>query len=181
MFQAFADNATQLNDTTSSWGLTLAHQFHAALPPEYQEDIEANDVNHYKIPDPATLVTKAKQLETLLALGMDVSTNTIFGLPTLSAFKFIMDLKNLSAFSPIMKETFQLTRSAGSLGLPAGIQFDLEDLRRQYEAAQIRLIVGDPEELNGMRGTFGPATTSVDDVSQGYLRRSVVDVHHYSG
>ena len=32
LFRAFADLATQLNETTSSWGLTLAHQFHAALP-----------------------------------------------------------------------------------------------------------------------------------------------------
>ena len=45
LFHAFADIATQLNDTTSSWGLTLAHQFHAALPMEYRDNIEANDAN----------------------------------------------------------------------------------------------------------------------------------------
>jgi hypothetical protein len=57
LFQAFADIATQLSDTTLSWGLTLAHQFHAALRIEYRDDIEANDTNHYKLPDPASPVT----------------------------------------------------------------------------------------------------------------------------
>jgi hypothetical protein len=68
LFQAFADITTQLNNTTSSWGLTLAHQFHAALPIEYCEDIKANDVNRYQFPDPATLTTKAKQLAALRTL-----------------------------------------------------------------------------------------------------------------
>jgi hypothetical protein len=99
-------------------------------------------VIRYKTP---YTTTDGNQVSVSIALGMDVSTNTIFGVPTLTAFEFIIDLKKLSAFSPIMKETFQLTRSAGSLGLPAGIQLDLEDLRCQYEAAQIGLIVGDPK------------------------------------
>jgi hypothetical protein len=68
LFRAFADIATQLNETTSSWGITLAHQFHAALPTEYREDIEANDVNRYQLPDPAMLTTKAKQLDALRKL-----------------------------------------------------------------------------------------------------------------
>jgi hypothetical protein len=68
LFHAFADITTQLNDTTSSWGLTLAHQFHAALPIKYREDIEANDVNCYQLPNPATLTTKAKQLAALRTL-----------------------------------------------------------------------------------------------------------------
>lgn len=43
LFNSFLDLATQLNDDTSSWGLTLAHQFHSSLPLEYTEDIESND------------------------------------------------------------------------------------------------------------------------------------------
>jgi hypothetical protein len=68
LFQDFADIATQVNDNTSSWGLTLAHQFHAALPIEYRNNIEANDANHYQLPDPATSTTKAKQLAALCTL-----------------------------------------------------------------------------------------------------------------
>ena len=65
LFCAFADITTQLNNTTSSWGLTLAHQFHAALPIKYRNNIEANNAKRYQLPDPATLVTKAKQLSAL--------------------------------------------------------------------------------------------------------------------
>jgi hypothetical protein len=72
-------------------------------------------VIQYKTP---YTTTKGQCISLLIALGADVSTNTIFGLPTLSAFEFLVDLKTLSAFSPtVQHETFQLTYSAGSLGL----------------------------------------------------------------
>ena len=83
-------------------------------------------VIQYKTP---YTTSKGQRISLSIALGANVSTNTIFGLPTLSAFEFLVDLKTLSAFSPTVHETFQLTCSAGSLGLPAGAQFDLDDLR----------------------------------------------------
>ena len=110
-----------------------------------------------------------------IALGTDVSTNTIFGLPTLSAFEFVMDLKTLSARSPTVNETFQLTRSAGSLGLPTGVTFDLADLRRQYEAAKVSMMSN--SSLSPMVGV-SVSPLGVDDFSQGYLRRSVRGANH---
>jgi hypothetical protein len=126
--------------------------------------------------------TKGQHISLSIALGADVSTNTIFGLPTLSAFAFLVDLKTLSAFSPTVHETFQLTRSAGSLGLPAGAQFDLDDLRRQYEAAKVGLIVGNNnnEQAEAEAVTEGASYVGIDDFSQGYLRRSVLDQSYLS-
>ena len=109
-----------------------------------------------------------------IALGNNVSTNTIFGLPTLYAFEFIVNLKTLAAISPAVQETFQLTRSAGTLGLPAGTSFDLDDLRRQFEAAKI---TGRPSIQAGTvvqsAGIKKNLCVGIDDFSLGYLRRSV--------
>ena len=116
-----------------------------------------------------------QHISLFIALGSDVSTNTIFGLPTLSAFEFLLNLKTLSAFSPVVHETFQLTRSAGSLGLPAGVQFDLSDLKRQYEAARVGLIVDGTAEQMDAADTAATSYVGIDDLSQGYLRRSVLD------
>ena len=114
-----------------------------------------------------------------IAIGSDVSTNTIFGLPTLSAFEFLVDLKKLSAFSPVLNQTFQLTRSAGSLGLPAGVQFDLQDLQRRYKAASVGLIVEKTEEQPDADITSAPPV-GIDDLSQGYLRRYLIDPRYLS-
>lgn len=115
-----------------------------------------------------------------IALGTDVTTNTIFGLPTLSAFEFVVNLKTLSAVSPIVGETFQLTRAAGSLGFPAGAHFDVDDLHRQYEAARVGLIA-DLTPDNSENTSSAPAPpVGIDDLSQGYLRRSVIDPRYLS-
>jgi hypothetical protein len=120
--------------------------------------------------------TAGQNVAISIALGTDVSTNTIFGLPTLSAFEFVLDLKTLSAFSPTVMETFQLTRSAGRLGLPASVQFDLDDIRRQYEAAKVGEKVHDNNEgLDIAAVTFASPVGVIDDFSQGYLRRTVVN------
>ena len=123
-------------------------------------------VIQYKTP---YMTTKGHQISLSIALGSEVSTNTIFGLPTLSAFEFHLDMKTLSAFSPTVHETFQLTRAAGSLGLPAGAQFDLDDLRRQYEAAKVGLIVdnnaGRTRTEATTPGTAEPAYVGIDDFS----------------
>ena len=55
--------------------------------------------------------TAGHRISVFIALGTEVSTNTIFGPPTLSAFEFWVDLKNLVAFSPVVTAEFQLTRS----------------------------------------------------------------------
>jgi hypothetical protein len=80
-------------------------------------------------------------------------------------------------------EEFQMTRSPGRLGLPASVQFDIDDLRRQYEAARVGLIVDDTADNNN-EATDVPVTSApqvgIDDHSQGYLKRSVIDPRYLS-
>ena len=123
---------------------------------------------------PYVTSTEGSPISVSIALGTDVSTNTIFGLPTLSAFEFLVNLKTMSAISPVVNETFQLTRSAGSLGLPAGIHFNLYELRRQYKAAKVGLIVHSLAVEQPISPDHSEASSlGVDDFSQGYLRHSV--------
>jgi hypothetical protein len=137
-------------------------------------------IHQYRTP---YTTTTGQHISLCIALGSDVSTNTIFGLPTLSLFEFLVNLKTLSAFSPVVNEMFQLTRSAGSLGLPSGIQFDLDDLKRQYKAARVGLIDSNSETDQNNETEAATAASQyvgVNDFSQGYLRRSVLDARHLS-
>lgn len=106
-----------------------------------------------------------------LALGNDVSTNTIFGLPTLESFGFSVNLSTMTADSSTVNESFTLKRSAGTLGTPPGIEFDLETSRRQFEAGQVNS--PSPDDANDASTEESPFQ-SVDDHSQGYMRRSII-------
>jgi hypothetical protein len=81
-----------------------------------------------------------------------------------------------------VRETFQLTQSAGSLGLPAGVQFDVDDLQRQYKAAIIGTTLDGTEDDTAEAGvvTAAPSYVGINDFSQGYLRRSVLDPRYIS-
>lgn len=127
-------------------------------------------VIRYKTP---YITTDNESVSLSIALGNDVSTNTIFGLPTLSAFEFVVNLKTLTAASPLFHEEFQLTRSAGTLGLPAGVSFDLDELRRQFEAAKSTEPSNQQHEPNPSAVSNGSLNLGVDDFSLGYLRRSI--------
>jgi hypothetical protein len=50
----------------SSWGLTLAHQYHSALSDDVKQRL-ARD-KQYTLPDPALLSTKVSQLSALRTL-----------------------------------------------------------------------------------------------------------------
>ena len=111
------------------------------------------------------------------ALGNDVSTNTIFGLPTISALEFVIDMRTLSAHSQRLDRTFTLTKAAGSLGVPAGTSFDPDVHRRVHDAAtsishnyQQDRATADTSHLD----TQQPTMVGQDDHSHGYLRRSLV-------
>ena len=127
-------------------------------------------VIRYKTP---YVTINGERVSMSVALGADVSTNTIFGLPTLSAFEFLLNLKTLTATSPSVNESFQLTRSAGTLGLPDGVSFNLEDLRRQFEAAKIAEPRPSQYDSDLVTAAEENPSVGVDDFSLGYLRRSI--------
>ena len=109
------------------------------------------------------------------ALGDDVSTNTIFGLPTITAFQFLVDMSNLTAFSRALNQTFTLTKSAGRLGLPDGISFDPDTHRRIHEAALTLAPLHSSEAIHlSMYDPDTPEIFGQDDSSHGYLRRVLV-------
>ena len=108
------------------------------------------------------------------ALGNDVATNTIFGLPTITALGFLFDAANLTAYSRCLNTTFPLTKSAGTLGFPDNISFDPAVHRRIHEAG----LVSAPSHLSIPFDTadttrIPPRLISEDDCSQGYLRRTI--------
>ena len=63
LFNGFLTLTSQLPPETSSWGMSLAHQYYSALTPECRKEIEIS--SDYKLPDPATLQTKNLQLSAL--------------------------------------------------------------------------------------------------------------------
>ena len=106
------------------------------------------------------------------ALGNDVSTNTIFGLPTILAFTFNVNMKTFTVYSPCINAPFNLTRSAGRLGLPDGITFDLDVFHCMHEAALVTapsststIDVLPDDSLGRLHG--------LDDISQGYVKRTI--------
>jgi hypothetical protein len=64
------------------------------------------------------------------ALGPDVSTNTIIGLPTIDSFGLSIDLRTNRAHSSFCDTTFDIRRACVSHGLPPGVSFDLDHFRR---------------------------------------------------
>jgi hypothetical protein len=84
-----------------------------------------------------------------------------------------VDLVTLSSFSPVVNEKFQLTRSAGSLGVPPGVAFDLDDFLRKFESSR----AGGGKSVRFQRSDLPSSNYtmlhSIDDFSNGYLRRSV--------
>jgi hypothetical protein len=105
------------------------------------------------------------------ALGSDVSTNTIIGLPMLAALELQIDLCKFTAYSPTIRHTFPLSRSAGNLGLPSGTSFDVSDFQRRHldaQTAQRQLPPSHPSAIPASSPLYG-----TDDYSDGFLRRTV--------
>jgi hypothetical protein len=69
------------------------------------------------------------------ALGPDVSTNTIIGLPTIDSFGLSIDLRVNLAYSSVCDTTFAIRRARISYGLPPGISFDVDHFRRTSQQA----------------------------------------------
>ena len=65
LFEQYIFHSQLLPDNPASWGLTLAHQFHASL----SDDCKSSLAHSYTLPDPAGLNTKSLQLLALRTLG----------------------------------------------------------------------------------------------------------------
>lgn len=103
------------------------------------------------------------------ALGNDVSVNTIFGLPLLHDLDPVIDLGTNSLVSRTLKETFPITRSAVTHGLPTGCTFDpataaLSAASTYSSSNQTTTITPEPQPV---------LATATDDHSKGYLQRRV--------
>jgi hypothetical protein len=71
------------------------------------------------------------------ALGDDVSTNTIFGLPTLDALKLVWDISSDTALSQTCDATFPIKRRGSRRGLPDGVTFDPAEFKRALAATSV--------------------------------------------
>ena len=56
LFHHFSNLAALLPEATSSWGITLAHQYHSALSEDLHDSLDYDD--SYILPDAAELTTK---------------------------------------------------------------------------------------------------------------------------
>lgn len=104
------------------------------------------------------------------ALGMDVTVNTIFGLPMLCSLDCVISLVNNSVHSTTLNLTLPITRNGARHGLPANCCFEAASFRRNRVAA----LTGSADPAHRV---FQPATAiATDDLSSGYLQRRVAPV-----
>ena len=72
-----------------------------------------------------------------IALGSDVSVNTILGFPTITDFQIELRLRPpLSFYSSVLNHAFEFSQSEAKSGLPLGVEFDPDlDFIRSVEPA----------------------------------------------
>jgi hypothetical protein len=95
------------------------------------------------------------------ALGNDVSTNTIFGLPTLDALQLVWDITSNSAVSKSCGVTFPIQRRGSKRGLPDGITFDATEFQRSFAATTVTS--PQQEHADHMTATHRQHATEVHD------------------
>jgi hypothetical protein len=88
----------------------------------------------YKTPYTAT---DGKPILLSIALGNDVSTNTIFGLPTLDSLQLTWDFSTNTATSKCCGNTFTIQRRGSKRGLPDNVHFDTNEFERIMAASEI--------------------------------------------
>jgi hypothetical protein len=111
------------------------------------------------------------------ALGHSVTTNTIFGLPMITAFGFLVDAVQLSAYSKTVEATFPLVKADARLGLPDNVSFDFEEFQRMHSADSITSTsmghIMPSDAFPHVDDSLNTSAFGIDDMSCGYLRRSV--------
>jgi hypothetical protein len=65
------------------------------------------------------------------ALGSSVSTNTIFGWPSMLALEMSLDISRFKVFSRALNHEFHLIQDAGRLGDPTGATFDIVEFKQR--------------------------------------------------
>jgi hypothetical protein len=104
------------------------------------------------------------------ALGQDVTVNTIFGLPMLCDLDCTISLRSNTLHCTTLNLTLPITRAAAHHGLPPGCHFDVSSFKRHRSAALTR-------SPHPFHCNLTPATTiGTDDLSCGYLQRSVAPI-----
>ncbi len=116
--------------------------------------------------------TSGSSITISFALGSDVTVNTIFGLPMLCDLDSVISLCTNSMHSRALNLDFPITRAAASFGLPPGTVFDPDSAARHH-ASTCGLA---PATSMLLPSAFQPTptlATAVDDLSLGYLQRTV--------
>jgi hypothetical protein len=117
--------------------------------------------------------TSGSPITISIALGNDVTVNTIFGLPMLCDLDSVISLRANSMHSRTLSRDFPITRAAASFGLPPNCSFDPADAARNRAAS----LCGLPPSSSV--STLAPApprpalATATDDMSLGFLQRTV--------
>ena len=102
------------------------------------------------------------------ALGMDVTVNTIFGLPMLTDLGSMISLPANVLHSTYLNKDFPIFRGATSFGLPAGCTFN------PTTHEQVTLCKPNPTKHVHFSDDSSPAlTTATDTHEKGYLQRIV--------
>jgi hypothetical protein len=106
------------------------------------------------------------------ALGADVTVNTIFGLPMLCDLDSIISLRTNSLHSRALSLDFPITRASATFGLPPGCQFDADTSVRIHSSTRnLGPSIPIPAPFSSIPSAA--LATAVDDMSRGFLQRSV--------
>ena len=105
-----------------------------------------------------------------LALGTDVTVNTIFGLPMLCDLDSIISLRSNTLHSRTLNVDFPISRAAATFGLPTNCTFDPASDARNH--ASTCGLLPSPADVTSAPTTAILATAS-DDMSLGFLQRTV--------
>jgi hypothetical protein len=108
-----------------------------------------------------------------IALGSDVTVNTIFGLPMLCDLDVVISLRSNSMFSRTLNLDFPITRAAATCGLPAGCLFDSAASSRNHASTCGLLPPSAAAAALAVAVPSSPFASATDDMSQGFLHRTV--------
>ena len=117
--------------------------------------------------------TSGSPITLSFALGSDVTVNTIFGLPMLCDLDSIISLRSNSMHSRTLHRDFPITRAAAAFGLPPNCSFDPADASRNRAASLCGLPPSAAASTLALRSSDPILATATDDLSLGYLQRTV--------
>ena len=109
------------------------------------------------------------------ALGENISTNTIIGLPLQKSLRFTVDLGSFSAHCAVLNQDFPLQTGLRPRGLPHSVEFDWKTFLDEYVRSQklqpVRQHLLDPATPAAAQPD---RVVGVDDPNTGYLCRRLI-------